>query len=179
MQISSVSNASYQPAGNAESFNKMKQLFDKLGSAMESGNLSDAKDAMTELQKYAPKGGGDANNPMKAKMDTLSKALESGDLESAQAAYADVQSALAQRPQGRGAPTGRPSGPPPDAQKQSSSTGSSSSSNQVYDKMDLNKDGNVSATEEILYKLEHPDESTTSSGSTQTVSGQNSIDVTA
>ena len=34
---------------------------------------------------------------------------------------------------------------------------SSQSSNKVYDKMDTNKDGKVSAEEELAYKLKHPE----------------------
>jgi|WetSurMetagenome_2_1015567.scaffolds.fasta_scaffold60023_1 hypothetical protein len=175
MQISSVSNLSYQPAGASESFGKMKELFNKLGSALESGDLSAAQDAMTELQKNAPSQAGNDSNPMKAKMDKLSQALESGDITAAQDAYADIKNTLAQGPPAGGGPAG---GPPPGKTNQSASAGSNSTSNTVYEKADLNKDGTVSATEELLYGLEHPGDATTSSASGNNGSSQGLLDVT-
>ena len=173
MQISSVSNLSYQPAGAHESFGKMKELFNKLGSALESGDLSAAQDAMTELQKNAPSQSGNDNNPIKAKMDKLSQALQSGDITAAQDAYADIKDTLAQGPPSGSGPAG---GPPPGKANQSQSVSSSSSSNTVYEKADLNKDGTVSATEELLYSLEHPDEATTSTSGNN--GSQGLLDVT-
>ena len=180
MQINSVSNVSYQPAGNSESGSKVKQLFDKLGSALESGNLSDAKDAMTELQKYAPPQTGNDDNPMKAKMEKLSQALDSGDVTSAKDAYADIKKTMAQRP---ASGQGRPAGQPPSGAGPSAAAGDScsSSSNKVYDKKDLNQDGTVSAMEELLYDIEHSDQSTTTSAdaATHTGGGKGILDVTA
>jgi hypothetical protein len=176
MEITSVSNISYQPPGSAESLNKIKQSFDKLGSALESGDLSAAQNAMAELQKNAPPQRSDDNNPIKTKMEKLSQALQSGDLTAAKEAYADVQKTMAQRPSAGGHPGG-PGGATPKGASQSS--GATSSSNETYDKMDLNKDGTVTAMEEILYGIEHPDVTTTSSSTDGNSDSQGSLDVTA
>ena len=173
MEITSVCNLSYQPPGGAESFNKTKQSFDKLGSALESGDLSAAQDAMSELQKNAPPQRSDDNNPIKAKMEKLSQALQSGDLTAAKEDYAEVQKAMAQRPSAGGGPGGAP----PSGTSQSS--GADSSSSKTYDKMDLNKDGTVTAMEEILYGIEHPDDTTASSSTDGNSSSQGSLNVTA
>jgi hypothetical protein len=182
MEITSVSSLSYQPARGAESFNTMKQLFDKLGNALESGNLSEAQDAMTELQKNAPPQSGNDNNPMKTKMEKLSQSLESGDLTAAQEAYADVKSTLAQRPPaggGRPGGPGGPGGPPPNGASQSSGASNSSSSSKTYDKKDLNQDGTVTSVEELLYGIEHPDDTTTTSSTAVNSNSQGLLDVTA
>jgi hypothetical protein len=47
----------------------------------------------------------------------------------------------------------------------SSSSSSSAESSTVYDKMDLNKDGKVSASEKALYLMMHPDEAETENSS--------------
>ena len=179
MQITSVSNLSYQPLGGAESFGNMGKLFDKLGSALESGSLSDAKDAMAALQKNAPPKTGNDRNPMDAQMAELSQALESGDLAAAQAAYADIKETMAQRPHSAGGTAGGPGGPPPSGAKQTSDTSGSLSSSKVYDKMDLNQDGTVTAEEELLYGIEHPDQATTSSSTANNQGAQGMLDVTA
>jgi hypothetical protein len=179
MQITSVSNLSYQPAGGVESFAKMKQLFQNLGSALESGNLSDAKNAMAQLQKNAPAQAGNGNNPISAKIEKLSQALDSGDLKTAQDAYADIKKTMSQRPPAGGGRAGGAGGAPPNGAKQSSGASDSSSSNKVYDKKDLNKDGTVSAEEEILYSIKHPGEATTPSTTAKTDGGQGSLDTIA
>ena len=185
MQITSLSSASFQPAGGVQAMNKMKQSFEKLGSALESGDLSGAKDVLTEIQKNAPAQGG-GNNPMSQKMDALSKAVESGDTKAAQQAYADIKKTMAQGPGAGGAMAGsrgaarggqRAGGAPPSGGKKpsgaSGSSGSSSaSSTKTYDKKDLNKDGTVSVMEEIEYGLKHPETS-------QEDSTTGEIDVTA
>jgi len=132
-------------------FAKIKQSFDDLGSALESGNLSDAKTALAELQKNAPKQASDSSNPMSQKMDALSKAIDSGDVKAAQDAYADIKQTMSQRAAGR--PSGPPPGgaPPSGGAGKTSSTEGGSSSNKTYDKMDANKDGKVSAQEELDY----------------------------
>jgi hypothetical protein len=47
----------------------------------------------------------------------------------------------------------------------SSSSSSSSETSTTYDKMDLNKDGTVSASEKTLYLMQHPDEADNSDSS--------------
>jgi hypothetical protein len=48
----------------------------------------------------------------------------------------------------------------------SSSSSSSSETSTTYDKMDLNKDGTVSASEKALYLMMHPDEAEDTTNST-------------
>ncbi len=85
----------------------------------------------------------------------------------AQSAYADVQKTIAQGP-GRfgrppvGGPQGRPRtavGPSDNASAagaKSSASSETSNSSTTYDKKDANKDGTVSALEEISYASAHP-----------------------
>ena len=154
MEISSVNNPSYQALSSSNPMAKMKQLFQDIGNALDSGNLSDAKDALAQLQKNAPANSSDGNNPISAKVEKLSKAVDSGDLNAAKDAYADIKKTMSQGPTSqRGA-----GGAPPGGGKQSSSTSESSNSTKSYDKRDLNKDGTVSAEEELLYDLKHPAE---------------------
>ncbi len=181
MQISSLSSVSFQPAGGTQAIGKMKQSFEQLGSALESGDLSSAKDVLAQMKETAPaRGGGD--NPMSQKMDALSKAVESGDVKAAQQAYGDIKKTMAQAPGAGGAMAGsrgaagggqRPGGASPaGGQKPSGASGSSASSSKTYDKKDANKDGTVSTMEEILYSLKNPVQS-------QESSTTGSLDITA
>jgi hypothetical protein len=74
---------------------QMKQNFDDLGSALKSGNISDAKAAFAKLQQNAPSQG---SRP--SEIESLSKALDSGDLKGAQSAYSKIQEKMSQGPQG-------------------------------------------------------------------------------
>jgi hypothetical protein len=74
---------------------QMKQNFDDLGSALKSGNISDAKAAIAKLQQDAPSQGSQPSE-----IESLSKALDSGDLKGAQAAYSSIQDKISQGPQG-------------------------------------------------------------------------------
>lgn len=154
MSISAVSSvgSNYQAVGT-NSMDSMKKNFDSLGSALSSGNLDDAKKAFAEIQKNAPK---DGKTP--SEITDLQKALDSGDVKAAQEAYAKVQQKMSQ---------GRPQGAPPQGEQppqggqgdtvtlSSKSQSASSSSNQTYDKKDANKDGTVSAQEELAYDIAH------------------------
>jgi len=113
MQIDNQSNKTTQVQPRIDAnFAKGRQAFKNLDSAMSSGNLADAKKALTDLSNLAPKSAAsDPNNPMKSKMDALTSAVNSGDLSGAKSAFADIKSAMSQRPPG--APAGAPSGPPP------------------------------------------------------------------
>ena len=82
MQISSVTSGASSALQGNDRLAKIKHSFDNLGSALESGHLSDAKAALEELQKNVPKQASNASNPMSQKMDALSKAIDSGDLKS-------------------------------------------------------------------------------------------------
>lgn len=184
MQISSLSSAMYQPAGDTESLTKMKQLFQNLGTAVNSGNLTDAKAILDQLQAAAPTQGGTENNPVSASIEALSSAVESGDVKAAQDAYADVKKTMSQRPaasaQRSGGARGAPAGESASggAGKSGSASGSSSSS-QVYDEKDTNKDGEVSWQEELAYSLKHPAETEEDSGTAKTDSNTGQIDTTA
>jgi|GEM_PF-5727567 len=68
-----------------------KQIFDELGSALQSGNLEDAKMAFAKLKKNASPQARSASNSMRAEIDNLGKALDSGELQSAQEAYLKMQ----------------------------------------------------------------------------------------
>lgn len=157
MEISSVSNPSYQPMSSGDPMAKMKQLFQNLGNALDSGNLSDAKDALAQLQKNAPTLADNGNNSLNAKVEKLTKAVESGDLKAAKDAYTDIKKTMSQGPGSQGR-AGGPGGASPGGAKQSSGASSSSSSTKDYDKKDLNKDGTISTEEELIYDLKHPQE---------------------
>ena len=180
MQVNSLGRASFRPAGGVKPFAKLKQSFEKIGSALDSGNLTDAKQALTQLQKDVPPQAGNGDNPLSAKMQTLSKAVDAGDLKAAQAAYADIKKTISQGPpagmRGGGPPSG---GAPAGGAGKSSGAGSSSSSNKTYDKKDTNKDGTVSAMEELAYDLKHPGDAANTSTTATTNSNGGSIDTTA
>lgn len=183
MQVGSVSSkASVQPPSSSD-MAKMKQLFQKLGTAIESGNQADAKAALAQIQKNAPKQqAGKSDNPMAAKMEALSKAIESGDMTAAKTAFADVKQALTQRPAGGAGGGQRPGGPPPGGGhgggKAEAASGSSSSS-KTYDKMDLNKDGTVSEAEKLQYAQAHPDDSQKAQTAQQKAATGTTIDIFA
>ncbi len=183
MQVSSIGSGSFQPAEATGSAAKLRQSFQQLGNALESGNLSDAKSALAELERNAPPQAGNESNPISTKVETLSKALDSGDLKAAQAAYNDIKKTISQGHPAGGRRAGHPSGPPPGGAppggaKQSSNTSSSSSSNKVYDKKDTNKDGTVSMQEELAYSLKHADEAKQTSVAAKIDGNAGSIDIT-
>ena len=175
MQISSVTSGASSALQGSDRFAKIKQTFNNLGSALESGNLSDAKAALDELQKNAPKQASDASNPMSQKMDALSKAIDSGDLKAAQDAFADIKKTMTQRP------AGPPSGgaPPSGGSRKTASAEGSSSSSKVYDKMDVNKDGTVSWKEKQDYVQQHPDYSGNAGSTAKIDSDRGQLDALA
>ena len=163
MELSAISSRSYSAIQGNDGFAKAKQSFQNLGKALESGNLSDAKEALAQLQANAPAQAKNDKNPMSAKMEALSKAVESGDLKAAQEAYSDIKKTMSQRPTGGGGRAGGAGGPspgggaPPSGAGKTSETSESSDSSKVYDPEDTNKDGTVSWKEEQDYKLKHPE----------------------
>jgi hypothetical protein len=84
-----------QGASNSDPMAQMKANFDDLGSALKSGNISDAKAAFAKLQQNAPSQGSQPSE-----IESLSKALDSGNLKGAQAAYSSIQDKMSQGPQG-------------------------------------------------------------------------------
>jgi len=149
MSISAISAGSTSQMSASNPMVQMKQKFDDLGSALSSGNLDDAKKAFAELQKNAPSGG-DGKSP--SEIDDLKKALDSGDLKGAQEAYSKIQEKMSQGPPAGGKPPQEAQG---DTVQLSSQAKTSSTENKTYDVKDSNKDGTVSAQEELLYDLSH------------------------
>ena len=178
MSISAISSSSatYQPS-LTNSMKQMKQNFDDIGKALQSGNLDDAKKAYAELQKNMPSKG--SNNKTPAEMESLGKALDSGDISAAKDAYSKVQQKMSQGPPAGGKPSGGPpKGAPPKGAKgggqgKGASSGSSSS-NKTYDKMDANKDGTVSEMERLEYTLKHPKDTSDDSKSSSSVNASSS-----
>lgn len=185
MQVNSASSGTPLPVEGRESFAKARQSFQKLGSALESGNLTDAKEAFANLQKDAPAPpASQGNNPISSKIEVLSKALNSGDLKGAQDAYADIRKTMSQRPPAGGRPAGGAGPPPsgggpPGGAGKPSGASSSSNTNKVYDKKDTNQDGTVSAKEELTYSLLHPKDAKQDSVTIKVDSGTGSINLTA
>ena len=137
---------------------QMKSQFDQLGKALDSGDLTAAKQAYSAIQQNAPQGQADQGPmaQMKSKMDQLGQALDSGDLAAAKTAYSAIQ---------QSAPNGGSKGATAEGGGATSSTGAtasasgskSSSSSTSTDPMDLNGDGTVSAAEKLIYAITHPD----------------------
>jgi soluble cytochrome b562 len=179
MSISAVSASTsmYQP--DQSKMEQMKASFDGLGSALQSGNLEDAKKAFADLKKNAPSKGAGGNDPMSKDMDAVQKALDSGDVKGAQEAFSKIQEKMSQGPP-QGAPAGgKPQGNQQDTVSLSSEAtaaaqnGSSSSSSTTYDKMDANQDGKVTDQERAEYQKSHANESdssTSNSNSAQSMS---------
>ncbi len=169
MGISAVSTStSLFQSGQTDPFAQFKNDFDSLGSALQSGNLEEAKKAYAQLQKNAPAKKDNTDDPMSTDMESLGNALESGDLEAAQEIYSNIKSKMAQAPPpgGSGNMKGQQAGGTTDTVDLSSSgtDTSSESSSAIYDKKDTNKDGTVSAQEEFEYEMKHPAETDTDVG---------------
>jgi soluble cytochrome b562 len=149
---------------------QMKKSFDGLGSALQSGNLEEAKKAIADLKKNAPKGAG-GDDPMSKDLDAVQKALDSGDVKGAQEAFAKIQEKMSQGPP-KGAPAGgKPQGSQQDTVSLSSAAKaaqSDSSSSTSYDKMDANQDGTVTDQERYEYQLSHPKDSDSSASNSTT-----------
>jgi soluble cytochrome b562 len=172
MGISSVGSVgmSMAPKRSNQGFMKVKEAFDDLGSALDSGNLDDAKKALATLKENAPPKQGDGNDPIGQKMEELSKAVESGDLDAAKQAYSEVKQLMAERKpqqgQGGGPKGGMPAGggrPSGGSQQVSSSSESSESDSSDYDPADTNKDGEVSFQERIAYMLKQAEDNSQNS----------------
>ncbi len=156
MQIGATYSATHQPAGS-EPPGKIKQLIQRLGSALESGNLSDAKKALSQLRANAPSSANNDGNPIAQKIVALGRALDSGDIEAAQAVYNSVPQMMAQ-PSGRMALARSGGGPPAEGvNKSMSGESTSSDTSRVYDPKESNKDGTLSWNEEQSYNMKHPE----------------------
>ena len=94
MTVSNLSAAAPQAAWqqNAEQF---KQSFDALGSAIQSGDLSSAQDALTSLQQSQPANASNkaniSNGPLSKDWAALQQALQSNDPNAAKQAFTQLQ----------------------------------------------------------------------------------------
>jgi hypothetical protein len=81
--------------GNTNPYAQVKQDFQNLGKALQSGNLSDAQQAFATLQQDIPGSsqsqGSQGSNSSNQEMQDLGSALQSGDLSGAQKAFAQMQ----------------------------------------------------------------------------------------
>jgi soluble cytochrome b562 len=102
MTISGVSSCSSNDPAMQQMdsrFSKIRQAFDNLGNALQSGNLSDAQSAFGALSQLRADGsqgtsgaqGANSNNPVANDMAAVGQALQSGDLAAARSAFAKVQ----------------------------------------------------------------------------------------
>lgn len=97
MSIEAISsnNGAYAAAGLQPSqFKQIKQDFNDLATALQSGDLSGAQQAFTALQKDSPQlaqGLNNATDPLGKALGNLASALKSGDLAGAQKAFAALQ----------------------------------------------------------------------------------------
>jgi len=90
MSITGV--ASFYQTDNTNPYAQVKQDFQNLGKALQSGNLSDAQQAFATLQQDSPSSGQSKGSSNTA-MHDLGNALQSGDLSGAQQAFAQIQNA--------------------------------------------------------------------------------------
>lgn len=171
MQIAPIGSANtpqYSTAA-ATSTGKIGQSFQKLGSALASGNLADAKEALAQMRANTPVQAGKASGPIGTAMAALNKAVNAGDLKAAQQAYGDLKQAVSQAaPAGNGQASDAVHASEKEEKKAGRASGGSSSS-RVFNKKDTNKDGVVSSTEERAYDLKHP---TLSAGASVAVRGE-------
>ena len=152
MQIHSATSSPLSGTQGTNPFAKVKQAFQNLGTALDSGNLADAKAAFAQLEQNAPPGGGKAGNPLSEKIEALGKALDSGDLKAAKDALADIKKTISQGPPRGAGRAGGPGGPPPGGWAKSAGGSADTGSTKTYDAKDTNQDGKVSAQEERAYE---------------------------
>lgn len=172
MSISAISAGSTSQMSGSNLMAQMKQNFDDLGSALSSGNLDDAKKAFAKLQKNAPSGG-NGKNP--SEIDDLKKALDSGDLKGAQEAYSKIQDKMSQGPPAGAPAKGVVQSEPVDTVQLSSAKSdsqTSSTDSKTYDKMDLNKDGKVTAMETMEYNLAHANDTSSATATTDSANSE-------
>ena len=159
MQISPVSSNTFSSVRGNDPFSKAKQAFSSLETALSSGDLTAAADALTQLEKIAPPQG--APKPLREKVEVLSQAIDGGDLSTANDAFEEIKKAIASFP-GSGRSGGVPS-KPADATK-------------TYDPKDTDKNGQVSLQEEQAYAIKNPDFLSGVSGIQQTSADQNQLE---
>jgi hypothetical protein len=108
MSISGVTSAS---SSYVNPYAQVKQDFKSLGTALQSGNLSDAQQAFAALQQDNPNigqsqggstQGGQNSSQANQAFQNLSSALQSGDLSGAQQAFAQLQQGMQGAGKGHG-----------------------------------------------------------------------------
>lgn len=154
MQISSSTGGALATLQGDDKFAKTLKSFKQLGTALESGSLSDAKKALTELQENTPRQASNASSPVSQKIEALAKAIDSGDVKAAQETFAAIKQKITFAGSANGSST--ESGPSSSDPKPDGGTGNASA-NKSYDKMDANKDGKVSWKEKQDYTQKHPE----------------------
>lgn len=161
MSVSGISSRlSSLQENQSNSLTQIRKDFESLGGALQSGDLSDAKQALAQLQQDISYQGGSGSNPMSSDLETLDTALDSGDIEAAQKAYDSIMAKLSQGSQGQaaGGAEAKSAAGNEDTVTLSgdASTSQSQSGSTVFDARDTNQDGFVSFQEEIEYELKHP-----------------------
>jgi len=97
MSISGVaSNTNGNVADTQNKFKQMKDDFQKLGQALQSGDLSSAQQIFSSLQQLLPNSSGSqtqnsSQGTLSNDVNAIGQALQSGDLSQAQDAYAVLQ----------------------------------------------------------------------------------------
>lgn len=90
MSISAISSSS----SYTNPFAKIKEDFQDIGTALQSGSLSDAQKAYETLQSDTTSESSDSNNPMNKDIESLGTALESGNLADAQKVMSKIEQHL-------------------------------------------------------------------------------------
>jgi hypothetical protein len=97
MAVSGISsNTGYYQTNQNGSLARLKEEFDKIGKALKSGNVSDAKDVLTQIQKGLSAKTGSGINPVSSDITSLGKTLDSGDIKAAQQTFSKIQEKLSQ-----------------------------------------------------------------------------------
>lgn len=101
MAVSGIfANNAINQTGNSQKFRQVKDDFQQLGQALQSGDLNMAKQAFAALQQFMPnlssaspsqKGQQGSQNPLLADLSAVGKALQSGDLAAAKSAFAKLR----------------------------------------------------------------------------------------
>jgi hypothetical protein len=91
MEINAVGGGAYVLGRSESGSARMKQIFEEIGKALDSGNLEAAKAALGKLQNSTPDRTESEGGPMAKRMEELSEAVESGNLEAAQSAFEGIR----------------------------------------------------------------------------------------
>lgn len=150
MHISPTASGPVPGIHGGASFARVRQAFQSLATALDAGNLSDAKAAFAELQRNAPPQPVRADNPIASKIVALGKALQAGDIKSARDAYAEIQKMASQR--GRG---GGPGGPASGGGGRPAAGEGDLGTAKITDPKDTNQDGKISTQEQQAYDATH------------------------